>query len=434
MLADILIANSEFGGVSIAMPGKNRWWMLLLVVVCLLVGPLAWSNAAQGTTIHVPGDADTIQGGIDLANDGDTVLVAPGIYQENLVLAGKTITLASHFQTTGEQNLIDSTIIDGNNGLSAIHIANSVGPETTIIGFTIRNADDGLLVEGDINLYNCHITNTTDGVDYEGAGGVNKYNLYDLNSDDAIDLDFPTTILIEENTLINNNDDGIEIRLHDETYAEQQEIIIRNNIITGNGEDGIQFIDYYTLTDRVFTVERNLIANNTMAGIGLMGNANTTENYEGAAITERIQLFNNTIVGNDHGLTGGANLVAVNNIIASSTNIGAKNTSGGSILAYNLFWNNGLDWQNSNLEMATAVFANPLFAADYHLQSGSPAIDAGTAIFNFDGQTVLNIPPEGYAETAPDIGAFEYNFTPPTPTATPSGEDTPDCFLPLIVT
>ncbi|MFX0067286.1 MAG: hypothetical protein ACFFC7_34615, partial [Candidatus Hermodarchaeota archaeon] len=31
-------------------------------------------------TVHVPEDTSSIQGGIYLANDGDTVLVAPGIY------------------------------------------------------------------------------------------------------------------------------------------------------------------------------------------------------------------------------------------------------------------------------------------------------------------------------------------------------------------
>ena len=42
---------------------------------------------AYSTVIHVPGDYTTIQAGIDASVDGDTVLVADGIYYENLVVS-----------------------------------------------------------------------------------------------------------------------------------------------------------------------------------------------------------------------------------------------------------------------------------------------------------------------------------------------------------
>ena len=50
---------------------------------------------AYSTVIHVPGDYTTIQAGIDASVDGDTVLVADGIYYETLVVS-KSIVLASH--------------------------------------------------------------------------------------------------------------------------------------------------------------------------------------------------------------------------------------------------------------------------------------------------------------------------------------------------
>jgi len=49
----------------------------------------------SATIINVPEDYSTIQAGIDASVDGDTVLIAQGIYFENLILQ-KEIVLASH--------------------------------------------------------------------------------------------------------------------------------------------------------------------------------------------------------------------------------------------------------------------------------------------------------------------------------------------------
>jgi hypothetical protein len=57
-------------------------------------------------------------------------------------------------------------------------------------------------------------------------------------------------------------------------------------------------------------IERNLIAGNLLAGVGIMGGGNTHENFGSASALEAVFVTNNTIIGNDHGVTGVYNMTA----------------------------------------------------------------------------------------------------------------------------
>ena len=82
---------------------------------------------------------------------GIVVLVAPGVYQEAIVISGKRITLASEFQTTGDPARIEDTILEGGgNGVGdVINVSSNVQPPgARVIGFTIRNV--GRRLNGDV--------------------------------------------------------------------------------------------------------------------------------------------------------------------------------------------------------------------------------------------------------------------------------------------
>ena len=46
----------------------------------------------------------------------------------------------------------------------------------------------------------------------------------------------------------------------------------------------------------------------------------TIETFEACPIAERVELVHNTFAGNNHGLTGGANLIGVRNVFVGHIN------------------------------------------------------------------------------------------------------------------
>lgn len=365
----------------------NRLFVILFFNFVLLLHP-----AIAGQVIYVdddgPADYNNIQDGIDAASNGDTVLVARGLYHENLVIDGKLITLASNYLISNDNEDILQTIVDGSYG-TIIEIRNTT-PSTTIVGFTLQAGGDGIAPYSKFTLLHNRLIDCADAIDYEdGSGGICQFNTFKDSRDDAIDLDNAIDVLIADNIITNSVDDGIEIRLH--TYnGPLLTCTIRNNIIVNSGEDGIQLIDYPGFSDRVIYIENNIIMGSDMVAIGCMSNGNTTENYEAASIPEPVSIINNTLFNNNYGITGGDNMIVKNNIFANTTETALKQVDGQSAITYNLFWQNGTDFDGSSSGSGN-INANPLFAdsinADYHLLSQGGRYDPNTTNWVYDTST-----------------------------------------------
>jgi hypothetical protein len=112
------------------MPGRA---FILAISVTL---SLAVSGASSQQVLNVPSQYKTIQAAIDAAQASDTVLVAPGTYQENIDFKGKAIRVQS---THGPE----VTLIEGQVSFHRGERADSV-----IEGFTIRLGNPGIVIQG----------------------------------------------------------------------------------------------------------------------------------------------------------------------------------------------------------------------------------------------------------------------------------------------
>jgi len=109
--------------------------MKILTKVILLV--VLFSSSVTANLVRVPQEISTIQAALSSCSAGDTVLVSPGTYYENLFWPNtENLCLMSEFGR-------DTTIIDGSKTASVIYIASITGTSTVIDGFTIRNGFSG---------------------------------------------------------------------------------------------------------------------------------------------------------------------------------------------------------------------------------------------------------------------------------------------------
>jgi hypothetical protein len=180
--------------------------MLLLLSMCLLVA------VATATIRHVPGQYPTIQAGINAASVGDTVLVAPGIYTENVQMHEGVSLFGSG---------MDKTIVDGG-GLTNV-IQSLYGVLNVVISdLSARNSQQSGSNPGSTGIFLNPNSSS-------GTKVVRRCHVYNCGFGIEIWNDFGGTAYIEDN-VVNNN-------LYDGFFPYLGTVYLRNNTIVNNGRD-----------------------------------------------------------------------------------------------------------------------------------------------------------------------------------------------------
>jgi parallel beta-helix repeat protein len=117
---------------------RFRWIFISLAIIVgagavvfhLIPTPIPPSPAV----VTIRGTFPTIQAAIDAAENGDVIVIEPGIYRENINFRGKAITLRS--TAPDDPEVVAATIIDGGNNGPVVTFRNGETRESVLSGFT----------------------------------------------------------------------------------------------------------------------------------------------------------------------------------------------------------------------------------------------------------------------------------------------------------
>jgi hypothetical protein len=345
--------------------------------------------------------ADSIQKCINISVFGDTIYVANGVYEEQVVMIAGLSLIGSGADSC-EINTVN--LVTSQNYRS-VQTADS----SLFTGFKIKIYNSslwgiGIAVDGKSLVEFNNIVNGRYGI-LNGSGAIICKNIINnvsqglrlFNSDatvinNSINIDPNSQATIIAGIYIEAFNNNYQPVL-DSNYIEAPKgygiyktigarPIIKNNIITFTqyGSDAI----HLTSSDSTF-IHNNLI----LIGTGISGINNLSIPY--------LQVTNNYIQGssitNQRGiLTGGSN--AVKNNVVTKTGRGIQvGTIQNLVVEYNNSWNNGINYygfipDTTNLSVDPMIVNDDpnLGDLDFHLQMFSPLIDAGDpSILDKDG-------------------------------------------------
>jgi uncharacterized membrane protein len=417
----------------------------LAVSGAFLLSLLATPVNAQNT-ILVPGNYPTIQAAINAASNGDTVLVSPGTYVENINVNGKAITVTS-------SNGPLTTIIDGNHNGTVVTFNHSETAASVLSGFTIRNGFQNGGFGGGISISSASPTVSSNlitgnhaatgiGIFVNGGSSLIKNNTISNNDQTGAGsggsggggiLVFGAssgTVQIIANTITNNSllsggqGGGIS--------SAGGGALLQGNLISGNAvyNDG-GGITAYNISAPLTIVENVIVNNTALTGKGGGMNLLLPSSSASVLVTNNT-IANNTAYANTSGIytTGFAQSATLaNNIVVAPAGQNPVTCDGTySTVSPTFSHNDAYSIGSSSsgffgfcVAGSSGNFsADPLFLSaannDFHLAVASPAIDAGDSsspnlpVADFDGNPRITAGNTGGA-AAVDLGAFEMTPT-----------------------
>jgi hypothetical protein len=300
-------------------------------------------HLSEAQIINVPGANNlTIQQGINEADPGDTVLVAEGIYNEQINFMGKKpLMVASGFLLDGDTNHISKTIItmsefSNPDRASIVYFISGEDTTSVLCGFTITGGKGTIKYGNSDNL--------------EG-GGIRIYNSGARISSNKI---HNNTVI---DTLIENSHGTFGAAIFSVDSSGTSWVIIENNKIFENtcisNHDNSYSGGIYTLTNA--RIINNSIRNNKCIGLS----DSTTTYGGGAACMSPLNLNLNVIVINNQ-ITG--NTVEPHLYKAYGGGFGTENT----LLT---FTNNTVSENKLNASVSGQFFGGGIYCC--RLASGS---------------------------------------------------------------
>ena len=309
--------------------------------------------------INVPGDYSTIQSAINASSNGDTVLVEPNTYFENINFRGKNIVLTSRFYMSNDPADIWATVINGStpsqpDSASCVMFNNHEDSTAVLQGFTLTGGT---------------------GTKWQDEHGAGRYR-----EGGGILIQYSAPIIqfniIHDNRVTDitgvTSTGGGGMRIGDSYPG------IYNNVIMNNtSRYGAGVVLNYTggeLKNNVICINYGSFQYGAGSGIWLNG-----------SFTRPITVTNNTIVSNSAtGSTpgiygfGAVQAAFLNNIVWGNSSPSNIQIAGGSFSVKYCDVQGGYSGAGN-------IDTLPMFAdSNYYLSPGSPCIDKG------DSSTIYN--------------------------------------------
>jgi parallel beta-helix repeat protein len=296
---------------------KGKLFQVILIIFSLILGAATSQAEAAILTVNNNGDGNytSIQEAVNSAQNGDTILVSPGVYRENIKV-NKELTILSHPIISGSQTY--RTYIIGTGSDNVVFYINS--SNVTVNGFHIVGVSSGKDMHKEIGLYlegvrNCSLSNNTLIMNDQGIvlnnsqGNYLNGNLVGLGNEGII-LNNSKENVLSNNLIVENNqgillNDSINNTLVNNT-AGSNEIGIFLRVSQGNK------LAYNLILKNEYgihcqAVESNILINNNLylndIGAYLRGSSNNSF-YENEfinfinAVDEGNNIWNSSSAGN----------------------------------------------------------------------------------------------------------------------------------------